>query len=62
MIDSYDTYEGGDYAYVEESDTTDVSPPNIEKIFSKVKRLSKGDEAHQPHSEGVLDWLIGTPT
>ena len=33
------------------------------KIYlAEAKGRSEGDEAHQPHSEGVLDWGIGTPT
>ena len=34
----------------------------LKKIFSGVKDLSEGDEAHQLHSKGVLDWGIGTST
>ena len=30
--------------------------------LAEAKDSSKGDEAHQPHSKGVLDWGIGTPT
>ena len=62
MINSADTYKIGDNAYGKEANTTKVSPPKIKKIFSGVEDISEGDEAHQPHSEGVLDWGIRTPT
>ena len=34
----------------------------LKRSLAESKYCSKGDEAHQPHSEGVLDWEIGTPT
>ena len=61
-INSADTYEEGGIAEGEEVDTTNVSPLNIENIFSGVEDFSKGNEVCQPHSKGVLDWGIGTPT
>ena len=34
----------------------------LKRYLAEANDRSKGDEAHQPHSEGVLDWGIGTPT
>ena len=34
----------------------------LKRSLAEAKDCSKGYEAHQPPSEGVLDWGIGTPT